>query len=108
METPVSNSTTNDHEGGSRLFLVVWAVLLVLTAVEVWLAYEQTFSTGTMLTILMLLSLVKAALIIAYFMHLRFERTTLVLSLIPPVVVVAGLLAVFFPDGVRALELAVR
>jgi cytochrome c oxidase subunit IV len=59
------------------------------------------------LSILMVLSLVKAVLIIAYFMHLRFERSTLVWSLVPAVVVIA-LLAVFFPDGVRALELAVR
>ena len=111
METPVSNLTTDaladSHEGGNRLYLVVWTVLLGLTAIEVWLAYVQVFSMGGMLAILMALSLVKAALIIAYFMHLRFERNTLVWSLVPAVVVI-GLLAVFFPDGVRALELAVR
>jgi cytochrome c oxidase subunit IV len=104
----MSNQTSNNHEGSNRLYMVVWIALLALTAIEVWLAYLQVFSTGGMLTILMLLSLVKAALIIAYFMHLRFEKTTLVLSLIPPVTVVVALLAVFFPDGVRALELAVR
>ena len=111
METPVSNPTTDAltdrHEGGNHLYLVVWSVLLALTAIEVWLAYAQVFSTRGMLTILMALSLVKAALIVAYFMHLRFERATLVWSLVPAVIVI-GLLAVFFPDGVRALELAVR
>jgi cytochrome c oxidase subunit 4 len=107
METPVTNQTFHAHEGGNRLYLVVWTVLLGLTAIEVWLAYVQVFSIGGMLAILMALSLVKAALIVAYFMHLRFERNTLVWSLVP-VVVVIGLLAVFFPDGVRALQLAVR
>src|ERR1035438_7038297 len=91
METPVSNLTTDpladSHEGGNRLYLVVWTVLLGLTAIEVWLAYVQVFSVHGMLTILMALSLVKAALIIAYFMHLRFERNTLVWSLVPAVVV---------------------
>ncbi|MGD0771427.1 MAG: cytochrome C oxidase subunit IV family protein [Candidatus Solibacter sp.] len=103
----MTNQTTNAHEGGNHLYFVVWTVLLGLTAIEVWLAYAQVFSTRGMLSILMVLSLVKAALIVAYFMHLRFERATLVWSLIPAVIVI-GLLGVFFPDGVRALELAVK
>ena len=104
----MSNQSNDTHEGGNRLYLLVWSGLLALTAVEVCLAYLQVFSMGWMLSILMVLSLVKAALIVAYFMHLRFERTTLLLSLIPPVTVVIGLLAVFLPDGVRALELGVK
>jgi caa(3)-type oxidase subunit IV len=107
MSDQTTGALTDTHEGGNRLYFVVWGVLLVLTAVEVLLAYVQAFSIGGMLSILMVLSLVKAVLIIAYFMHLRFERSTLVWSLVPAVVVIA-LLAVFFPDGVRALELAVR
>ena len=103
----MSDHAADTHEGGNRLYFVVWGVLLVLTAIEVWLAYVQVFSMNGMLSILMALSLVKAALIIAYFMHLKFERSTLVWSLVPCVVVIA-LLAVFFPDGMRALELAVH
>jgi len=95
------------HGGGNRLYLMVWLSLLSLTAVEVVLAYIQVFSTAGMLTILMFLSLIKAALIMAYFMHLRFEKRSLVLSLIPAVSIVIGLLCVFFPDGIRALELGV-
>ncbi len=98
---------THVHEGGTRLYLKVWGGLLILTAVEVVLAYAQMFSTAAMLSILMVLSLFKAALIIAYFMHLRFEKTSLVLSLLPAVTIVIGLLFVFFPDGMRALELGV-
>ena len=54
-------------------FLNVWIVLLVLTGVEVFLAYEQV-PTLIMLTALLGLSVVKAAMIIAYFMHLKFEK----------------------------------
>jgi cytochrome c oxidase subunit 4 len=78
--------------------------LLILTGVEVFLAYIQ-FSVMVMLVLLMGLSLVKAALIMAYFMHLRFEKRTLVLTLIPALVVVASTLAVFFPDSVRLLHM---
>ena len=55
-----------------------------------------------MLTILLGLSIIKAALIVAYFMHLRFERLSLVLTLVPILVVCICLLMVFFPDSFRS------
>lgn len=92
------------HGLSNRLTLTVWAWLLVLTGVEVFLAYEQ-LALHLMLVLLMGLSLVKAGLIMAYFMHLRFEKKTLVLTLIPALVVVASTLAVFFPDSLRLLNM---
>lgn len=101
--------STNAHAGGSnRLIALVWVYLLGLTAVEVLLAYLHLFSTGGMLLILMLLSAVKAGLIIAYFMHLRFEKPSLILSLIPAGMLVVALLFAFFPDSFRLLELRPR
>jgi cytochrome c oxidase subunit IV len=55
-----------------------------------------------MLTILIGLSIIKAALIVAYFMHLRFERLSLVLTLVPMLIVCICLLLVFFPDSFRS------
>jgi cytochrome c oxidase subunit IV len=103
----MTTEATHAHEEGSRLYVMVWLGLLALTAVEVVLAYVQVFSTAGMLSILMFLSLIKAAMIVAYFMHLRFEKTTLVWSLVPAVTLVIMLLFIFFPDAVRALELRV-
>ena len=98
-------STHSEYHGlTSKLTLTVWAWLLILTGIEVFLAYIQ-FSLHVMLVLLMGLSLVKAALIIAYFMHLRFEKRTLVLTLIPALVVVISTLSVFFPDSVRLLHM---
>jgi len=98
-------STHSESHGlTSKLTLTVWAWLLIITGIEVFLAYIQ-FSVHVMLVLLMGLSLVKAALIIAYFMHLRFEKRTLVLTLIPALVVVISTLSVFFPDSVRLLHM---
>jgi cytochrome c oxidase subunit IV len=83
---------------------MVWGWLLILTGVEVFLAYEQ-LPLRVMLVLLMGLSLVKAALIMAYFMHLRFEKRTLILTLIPALIIVASTLAVFFPDSLRLLHM---
>jgi len=58
-----------------------------------------------MLTILMLLSIVKAALIIAYFMHLKFERFTLIMTIVPTLIVLLCLFGIFYPDSRRAHDL---
>ena len=90
---------------GSRLYLIVWFWLLALTVVEVVLAYRQ-LAIQIMLFLLMSLSIVKAALIIAYFMHLKFEKRSLALTLMPPLVICVILLMVFFfPDSLRLLEM---
>ena len=71
------------HVGGTTTtFAKVWIVLLVLTGVEVLLAYEQV-PTLIMLTALLGLSIIKAALIIAYFMHLKFEKLEPVPDAVP-------------------------
>src|SRR5947208_8781119 len=59
------------HHGKSQFFWV-WGALLVMTGIEVYLTY-QNMPAVRMLTILMGLSLIKAALIIGYFMHMKYE-----------------------------------
>ena len=92
----------------NKTFYMVWIWLLAITGLEVFLAYEQFFATHVMLMILMALSIVKAGLIVGYFMHLKFERMSLVFSLVPATLLVISLLAMFFPDSFRILELGIK
>ncbi len=101
---PARASEDVHFEGSTKLFLYVLVALLVLTVVEVMLAYFHVPLT-LMLTILIGLSLIKAALIMGYFMHLRFERLSLVLTLVPILVVCICLLFIFFPDSMRSRNL---
>src|SRR5713226_1574623 len=95
----------DEHFAGSnRLFISVWVWLLALTGFEVFLGYKQ-LPVLYMLVILMGASIIKAALIVAYFMHLRFERLNLILTIVPALVVCICLLMVFFPDSFRSREL---
>ena len=97
------HSLTNIDEvehGTIKSFTVVWIILLVLTGIEVLLAYEQV-NPVIMLTILVGLSVVKAALIIAYFMHLKFERFSLFLTLFPMLIFCILMMMVFMPDSMR-------
>ena len=89
-----------EHGGSDRQNVIVWGTLLGLTAFEVFLAYIQINLT-LMVIILMGASIVKAALIVAYFMHLKFERLSLILTIVPTLVVLLCLFAILFPDSFR-------
>ena len=89
-----------EHGGSDRQNVIVWGGLLGLTAFEVFLAYIQINLT-LMLIILKGASIIKAALIIAYFMHLKFERLSLILTIVPTLVVLLCLFAILFPDSFR-------
>jgi cytochrome c oxidase subunit IV len=89
-----------EHGGSDRQNTIIWGALLALTAFEVFLAYIQ-IPVSLMLIILMGASIIKAALIVAYFMHLKFERLSLILTIVPTIVVLLCLFAVLFPDSFR-------
>jgi cytochrome c oxidase subunit 4 len=85
---------------GLRIVFSVWFGLLGLTVLEVILAYRQ-LPLQTMLSILMFLSVIKAALIIAYFMHLRYEQPSLFVTLIPALVFILIMMTAIFADSSR-------
>jgi cytochrome c oxidase subunit 4 len=100
-----AHADTQEHFAGSnKLFISVWIWLLLLTGFEVFLGYVQ-LPVIYMLVILMGASIIKAALIVAYFMHLRFERLNLILTIVPALVICICLLLVFFPDSFRSKQL---
>ncbi len=96
----MSANSAQEHAGSSvRLYAWVWTWLLVLTGIEVYLGYVN-LGTNLMLTLLLGLSVIKAVLIIAYFMHLRFERLSVFLTLWPIIVLCIALILIFvFPDS---------
>lgn len=96
-----------DHQPGTKkLFLWVWFWLLILTGIEVLLAYMR-LDPHLMLVLLVGLSLIKSALIVAYFMHLRFEKIGLFLITVPTLVFCLVMILIFvFPDSIRIVHLS--
>jgi caa(3)-type oxidase subunit IV len=88
-------------------FFWVWGGLLILTAIEVYLGY-QNMEPKRMLAILLCLSFVKAALIIGYFMHMKFEVSTMKWLTMCSLVFCLAMMMVFFPDALRIVSLGVR
>lgn len=95
------------HHGKAQ-FLWVWVALLVMTAIEVYLTY-QNLAPARMLTILMGLSVLKAALIIGFFMHLKYEVSRMKWLTMCSLAACFILMTIFFfPDAFRILSLGVK
>ena len=94
------------HHGKGQFFWV-WGALLIMTAIEVYLAY-QNLQPVRMLTILLGLSFVKAVLIIGYFMHMKYEISRMKWLTMCSLVFCLAMMMVFFPDAFRILSLGVR
>jgi caa(3)-type oxidase subunit IV len=97
------------HDDSKGQYFWVWAALLVLTAIEVVLGYKQVFPPVRMLEVLLLLSVIKSALIIGYFMHLKFERPLMRWLLVISVTTCFVIMYFFFfPDADRIIHLGVN
>jgi cytochrome c oxidase subunit IV len=94
------------HAGASvGLNIAIWIGLVAITGLEVFLAYMQLQPT-LMLTVLVVLSLVKAAMIMSFFMHLKYEKFSLVLFLVPAMIFCICMMFIFFfPEAFRLLQL---
>ena len=88
----------------NRTYSAVWLALIVLTGIEVFLGYIHV-PLAMLLVSVMGLSVIKAVLIMAYFMHLKFERLNLILTIVPAMTICILLFLTFFADGFRAFSL---
>jgi caa(3)-type oxidase subunit IV len=97
------------HGESKATYLWVWAALLLLTAVEVVLAYKQVLAPVQMLEVLLVLSVIKAGLITMYFMHLKSEIPRMRWLLTISVSACFALMWIFFfRDADRIITLGVK
>jgi caa(3)-type oxidase subunit IV len=108
VQIAIAENVAEQHRHhGMAQFFWVWGVLLVITGIEVYLGY-QNMEPVRMLTILMGLSIVKAAMIIGYFMHMKFEISRMKWITMSALVFCLAMMMVFFPDAFRIIHLGVR
>lgn len=81
------------------VYLVVWGLLFVLSAISYLLDYFQVEPIGLRRFLITVFALLKAGLIVAYFMHLRFERLGLVYAILLPPLLLLALVAILVPEG---------
>ena len=94
------------HEIGYGIYWITWAVLLALTLLMLATGYVS-LPKGFVVLLLLAAMLVKASLIGAHFMHLRFEKLTLVLTVAVGILATATFLFVLIAfDGIRIFKLS--
>jgi cytochrome c oxidase subunit 4 len=78
-------------------YMGIWVWLLVLTIAEIVVALMPlaTLAKGILLVGM---ALAKAALVALYFMHLRFERVTLGVIVLTPLIICVFLVFMLLPD----------
>ncbi|AEB12692.1 cytochrome C oxidase subunit IV family protein [Marinithermus hydrothermalis] len=82
-----------------RVYLMVWGALFVLSVFSYLMDYLEVRPLGLKWFLITALALVKAGLIVAYFMHMRFERQSLVFAILLPPVLLLALVAILMPEG---------
>ena len=97
-------TTATRNEPSMRLYVGIWIALLVIVGAEVGLTYMH-FSAGAQLAALLALAFIEAGLGVLYFMHLRYERTILLVSIVPTLLFVLIMLDHLWPDALRLLRL---
>lgn len=66
-------------------YYLVWLYLLILTVVEVGVAFMSGLPETWLILILLFLAVWKAALVAMYYMHLKFEPPRLVVMVLAPI-----------------------
>ena len=99
-----AEATGGAPQGLTRLYVVAWAVLIAITALEVSLVLVFKVSPALRVIVLIVLALMKASLIGAYYMNLRFERLAMVYIAVIPLVLLVLMLSSVVPDASHLLR----
>lgn len=96
------------HDHPNYMLIFWW--LLGLTIAELAAAAIPVGAIPYMLKVFLLvgMALGKAALVAAYFMHLRFEKSTLSLIAVTPLIICVFLLFMLFPDRLDRTHLPAK
>jgi cytochrome c oxidase subunit IV len=87
------SSTTHS----SANYLKIFYILLALTVVEVAIVYLH-LPKILLVSLLVVLAVWKAALVAMHFMHLKFEKTTLMVIALSPFILCVFLILMLLPD----------
>jgi cytochrome c oxidase subunit 4 len=113
-ETAHTEEHAEEHEGMTKKRIWnVFYVLLAITTVEFIIAlylvpigiggWHMKYTTAN--PIYIVLTLAKAFFIVGYFMHLKFERTSLIFAIIVPVLFIIGLILVLTNESHHWIDL---
>ena len=86
-----SHAREGDHAPKTKVYLLVAAVLTIITGVEVWLYYIPAMvQSAAFVPILLILSAVKFFTVVAFYMHLKYDHKIFRGLFIGPFIIALG------------------
>jgi len=96
---PAPHGRTHQHPN----YMMIFWILAILTVLEVGVIF-MPMPRITINVLLGAMALAKAALVAAYFMHLRFEARTLGVIAVTPLAIAVLLIFVILPDSFAIIK----
>lgn len=84
----MSDHAAEQHGLTPRQYVYIGAILTVITGIELWLSYSG-LAHSVLVPLLLVLSAVKFATVVALFMHLRFEGQLFRMMFVGPFILAA-------------------
>ncbi len=100
-----SEHVAHEHDSGAGAYLVIFAALVVFTAVSFIVnaaVRSGSIQSTTGFTIILAVAVCKAVLVGLFFMHLRFDWSRLYFLIIPVMILGTMMVIVLLPDVVLA------
>ena len=93
-----------EHQSSMTAYLVVYVAILAISALQILVAYEH-IDVYRIFIRMLLLAIVQAGLAITVFMHMRSEKRSLALFLLPATVFVLTMMNMIWSDSFRLLNM---
>ena len=106
MAAPAPAAPATAHHGRTHQhpnYMMIFWILAILTVLEVGVIF-MPMPRMTINVLLGAMALAKAALVAAYFMHLRFEARTLGVIAVTPLAIAILLIFVILPDSFAIIK----
>ncbi len=94
--TAAAAHDSEDHIIPDGLFILVWNALLILTAMTVGASVFFPGKVGV--GVAMIITPIKATLILMYFMHLKYEKKVFVIMFLAAMAILGSFLGLTFID----------
>src|SRR5215467_15028928 len=96
--------TSEGPSGGIATYIVVYVVILVISALQILIAYSNMEASRIVFRMLAL-AIVQAGLAITFFMQMKSEKRNLALFLLPATLFVLAMMNMFWSDSFRLLTM---
>jgi cytochrome c oxidase subunit 4 len=95
---------SSDQQSSLTTYLAVYVVILAISGMQILIAYQHIDSYRIFIRML-LLAIIQAGLAITFFMHMRSEKRTLALFLLPATLFVLAMMNMIWSDSFRLLNM---